>query len=189
MSSTAPKFLIIFKYSIVVLKNTVVVLLFLLTWDVVLVGSLKQLSAQVVTYADSASDARDFVCVTMWHAVLANVHPCKEIPFAIIVITSMHKEPITLASRILLELWVIYHDGLTFRSHHDICQSFMLPPITAQNLQFIRMLGSASHESLLQSNNPYYAKLYQESMILKARIDNERFAQAMGAMHATDMYL
>ncbi len=65
----------------------------------------------------------------------------------------------------------------------------MLPPITAQDLQFIRMLGSASHKSLLQSNNPYYAKLYQESMILKAHIDNERFAQAMGAMHATDMYL
>ncbi len=71
---------------------------------------------------------------------------------------------------------MIYHDGLKFRSHHDICQSIVLPAITAQDLQFIRMLGSASHESLLQSNNPYYARLYQESMILKALIDNEKFA-------------
>ncbi len=64
----------------------------------------------------------------------------------------------------------------SFRSHPDICQSTVLPAITAEDLQFIRMLGSASHESLLQSNNPYYARFYQESMILKALVDNERFA-------------
>ena len=48
--------------------------------------------------------------------------------------------------------------------------------ITQQNLQFIQWLATASHQTLLQSTNPHYFKLYEENMMFNARMNNERSA-------------
>ena len=63
-----------------------------------------------------------------------------------------------------------------WRSYHVSFQSCMMTaPPTVQDLQFIQMLATVSHQILLQSSNPHYSRLYQENMVFKARGDNERW--------------
>jgi hypothetical protein len=56
----------------------------------------------------------------------------------------------------------------------------MAVPVSTQDTQVIHLVGTASHEILLQSNNPHYLRLYQENMVLssmlRARVNNERCA-------------
>ena len=54
----------------------------------------------------------------------------------------------------------------------------MAVPISTQDTQVIHLVGTASHEMLLQSSNPYYLRLYQENMVLnsmlRAHVNSER---------------
>ena len=77
-----------------------------------------------------------------------------------------------------LEQWVYVVNELRWFYHELFQSSISTPvaPISTQDLQVMHLLGSASHQLLLQSGNPHYFRLYQENVVLRARIDNERWA-------------
>jgi hypothetical protein len=83
------------------------------------------------------------------------------------------------------------HNNLFHRNHIGLVCSFSfdiditvlsyiskssMTTITQQNLQFIQLLATTSHQTLLQSTNPHYLRLYEENMMLKTRMNNERSA-------------
>jgi hypothetical protein len=65
---------------------------------------------------------------------------------------------------------------LHIRSYHGVSQPSMsmTVPTTLQDLHVIQTVGTASHETLLQSSNPHYSRLFLENMMLKVHVFNER---------------
>ena len=56
-------------------------------------------------------------------------------------------------------------------------------PDGLQNLQLIQMMATASHQALLQSTNLHYLRLYEENMMLKERMSNEKYAYIFNLLH------